>query len=665
MLDGFGILSDGEDYFLQVPGLSGIRDILPRPNGYVSLPGSPVNRFWRIRRGAVADDLDRFWLRLSHLAPDAIPNTAEAFKHCFTTADAQADAHLILGSVRCVIRVANDISWVSTNIYHARVAARLKAMGGVWYGNSRLWAVHLSVDQIRLCFTNAGILRAEQIEYLDYEHEIAFSSGGNDCSDPDEEKDEATTEAQATPETEENDSEENAEEGTEPTRNVFNKSLAALPVMPVYRSDLYTRQALSEADAQYPILRDYQRVGFAHLAGQSSALLADDMGLGKSKTAVAAAAFAAGGRQILVICPATVVWNWGDEIYDLFPDDQVSYRRYDSEAKWIVCNFAALERLARFRDRFSVVIVDEGQSIKEILSDRTQLTFDTCRMVPHRMILTGTPILNRYAELHTLLRFGGHPLGDVPIRRFRKLLKELDPETMEMLSRWVLRRMKKDYLHELPPKERRVIRLDMPAEARARYQAIVENPDITPLHKVAVLRSVVEMERIQNWIPSVLDALAPDDKIIVFCERQTAVNTLQALLVARGIGFATITGKVSHFKRVHARKTFQTDPQCRVFIGTYGAAGVGINLTAANYVCHTILPWTSGIRDQAEDRAWRSGQMRPVTALVPLFNDSVDESVYALLESKHEMSEHVLTRAAARRRIAAQLADPSRVKKAA
>ena len=102
-------------------------------------------------------------------------------------------------------------------------------------------------------------------------------------------------------------------------------------------------------------------------------------------------------------------------------------------------------------------------------------------------------------------------------------------------------------------------------------------------------------------------------------------------------------------KRQAALDAFQGDPVIKVFIGTTSAAGVGITLTAANYVLFVSQPWTPAVMRQAEDRAYRNGQTRDVIVIVPIVPDTIDQDIMRLLDSKTALEEDTVERAVAAR----------------
>ena len=145
-------------------------------------------------------------------------------------------------------------------------------------------------------------------------------------------------------------------------------------------------------------LYDYQQAGFRHLVTNTSALLADDMGLGKSRQAVAAADFLAQGRQILIVCPSSLIINWTREIRMVVPQATIREQAFDAHAQWIVTDYERLDALLAHAHQFHVMVTDEAHLLKEAATRRTRLAFDIASQVPYRFILTGTPILNKGAK---------------------------------------------------------------------------------------------------------------------------------------------------------------------------------------------------------------------------------------------------------------------------
>lgn len=399
-------------------------------------------------------------------------------------------------------------------------------------------------------------------------------------------------------------------------------------------------------------LRNYQYDGVRHLLSYDGSLLGDDMGLGKSRQAVVAALLR--GGRVLVGCPAFLKLNWRDEITKVAPDQapfvQVLWggaMEIDPQARWVVVNYELMGRLedADLAD-FEIGIFDEAHYLKEPSSLRTQHVFRVAANLKHRYLLTGTPILNRSAELYTLMRLSGHPLGAMDYPMFQRVFNDSQEGRQilaEQVNQWFLRRLKSDVLDELPGKQRQQVKLELTKAQQAEYDAVINDPDITALKKVNALR-----QRLEEWRrPYIVDTTAAlcdgtDNKVIVFCAYKDSVAEIEERLEDLGIGYVRILGGDTPRQRKAAEDRFQNDPDVQVLVATTAAAGVGLNLTRANYVLFASLPWTPGVQDQAEDRAHRMGQEREVSVLIPLFANTIDYDLWEIVEFKRQLVDDVI-----------------------
>jgi SNF2 family DNA or RNA helicase len=173
------------------------------------------------------------------------------------------------------------------------------------------------------------------------------------------------------------------------------------------------------------------------------------------------------------------------------------------------------------------------------------------------------------------------------------------------------------------------------------YQEIWDDMTMFMMPKIGKLRQALEALKTPFLVETV-ESLSEGDKIIIFCEFMATVEALRSAMGAVGVRCVSLVGADSSTKRQKAIDAFQNDPAVTVFIGTTMAAGVGITLTAANYVAFASLPWTPALMRQAEDRAYRLGQKRNVIVLVPLIEKSIDNGVWALLSSKEETERDVV-----------------------
>lgn len=406
---------------------------------------------------------------------------------------------------------------------------------------------------------------------------------------------------------------------------------------------------LAKAAVNFGLL-EHQPAGVRHLLARSSALLADDMGLGKTRQAVVACRLAAGELRILIACPASLRINWEREIHMVFPGDVVGMVGEDRLAtlrgcRWVIANYERLGALVREDLAFEVMAIDEAHYLKEHQTGRTRNAFILAERIPRRFLLTGTPILNREIEMHTLLRLSGHPLGLLELAEFRKQYSGglAQREALaDAVSDWMLRRSKA-VLKGLGKKTRQV-RYVTPAEGLGQYQRIFNDPSLPVMPKIIKLRQHLEALKV-DFLIEFVESLQKDDKVIVFCEYMGTVDMLTESFKNAGIGCVTLVGADSGATRQRAVDALQKDPSIRAFVGTTSAAAVGITLTAANYVLYASQPWTPALMRQGEDRAYRNGQKRDVFVIVPIIPGTIDEQVLALLDSKTEIEASVVENA--------------------
>lgn len=401
----------------------------------------------------------------------------------------------------------------------------------------------------------------------------------------------------------------------------------------------YDRVALASLVA-CGVLRDYQAEGVAHMLRQSGACMGDDMGLGKSRQTVVASRMAAGSGRVLIVCPASLRLNWEREIKMVYPDARVGMIGEDristlAGCDWVIGNYERMGGLVRESElEFAVMAVDEAHYLKEYKSGRTRNVFLLAARIERCFVVTGTPLLNREIEMHTLLRITGHRLGSLTLAEFRKSYAG-SPEKRAALAAaiqgWIVRRSK-DVLKDLGDKARQFVPLS--PEGLDVYKEIYGDMTLQAMPKIVRLRKCLEGLKVPYLVETV-QAMGEDGKLIIFCEYMSTVEALKQALASLGVGCVSLVGSDSLKRRQAAVDAFQRDASIKVFIGTTMAAGVGITLTAANIVAFASMPWTPALMRQAEDRAYRLGQIRDVLVLVPIILGTIDEGVLQLQENKH------------------------------
>ncbi|MDR6680242.1 hypothetical protein J2W58_004474 [Pseudomonas psychrotolerans] len=615
-----------------MPYIEGANRLLTARGGSFIRRGHPLSGYWRVPQRRLLDDLDVLFHLLVELADGRFADQWMAFSDKIAQAQGEPRRDLFVWGMRLRIAPLSGGGVVLSGDYHPGCVAVAKRMRGAFLSVSLAWRVPTSPELLRSnLILELGLLE-EQFEMVDVLQEL-LSDGSISTA-----RDVTAISIGGPPQ----------ERSTSPDAEDSEADVYLAAVPDIAKTN-WTVEAIERELAPYSLM-PHQPAGIRHLLQRTSALLADDMGLGKSRQAVIAAGIQAAGERILVVVLASLVINWEREIQAVYPDARIARQRYQADAQWVIVNYERLGDFVAIADQFAVMIIDEAHRLKEPTAAWTRNGFDIAAKVPNRYLLTGTPVLNRESELHTLLRLSGHPIGQLTLAEFCERFVG-SPEFRQALraeiSDWMLRR-RKDVLPDLKGKQRQTVPVVLDELQQREYDAI-RKADRPVFARLGQLRQLLERVK----VPVVMELLAeldPQDKAILFCEYKETVATLQQLCEAAGLGCVTLVGTDSVTKRQKGIDRFQQDADCRVFIGTTSAAGTGNNLTAANYVFFLGLPWTPGLQDQAEDRAYRNGQRRLVVVKIPLVENSIDLQLWQMLKDK--------------RRIASDLIEPDAAEKA-
>ncbi len=443
-------------------------------------------------------------------------------------------------------------------------------------------------------------------------------------------------------------------------------------------------------ETKVPLL-PYQREGMLHLAFTERALLADEMGLGKTAQAIAAAALLlrlGQVKRVLVVAPASLKTEWEEQIR-LFTD--LPYRRVsgDRQARKATYGHAAFFTLANYeqilRDGILVntvlkpdcVILDEAQRIKNWNTQTAQAV----KQLKSRyvFVLTGTPLENRIDDLFSLMSIvDPEVLG--PLFRFNRDFYVLNangrPEgyqnlqhLRERLKPYLLRRRKVEVENELPDRIDRTVHVPMTPEQRERYEvhaacvarlvararehalsgqeserlkrelSMMRMICDTPFILDPACRDCPKLEEIQNLLESALST--PGVKVLLYSEWERMLMLVREVCLQVGVGFAWHTGSVPQQKRRQEILRFKSEPGCRVFLST-DTGGVGLNLQQASVVINCDVPWSPARLEQRVARAWRKNQVRSVTVINLVTEDSVEARMVGTLATKRLLAEGVL-----------------------
>eukprot|EP00917_Polyrhabdina_sp_WS-2016_P028996 GHVP01061819.1.p1 GENE.GHVP01061819.1~~GHVP01061819.1.p1 ORF type:complete len:526 (-),score=94.91 GHVP01061819.1:126-1616(-) len=406
--------------------------------------------------------------------------------------------------------------------------------------------------------------------------------------------------------------------------------------------------------ALYP----FQKSGIISIVKRNGrALLADDMGLGKTLQALCFARYYQQEWPLLIIAPPGLVSTWKGEIKkwytDITPNVTIIQKRSDKIVGDVVVigyNAATFLKNEINDAQFGVVILDESHSIKNSDSKRTQEIVPLLIRIPRAILLSGTPELAKPIELYTqILAIDPKlfPSRDAFAERYcARWLSPLgfyieNGEAFQNELRFVLnnriliRRTKDDLTEKLPPKERKLVQLDieiLPDEV-FRPTAPVSEKEMD-LAEITEMRANTGKRKIKYSVRYIRDTIEEDESFVIFCHYKDVMSLFEQEFTECGIEYLKIDGSTAPSKRETICKEFQETKSIRVCILSIMAASTGLTLTKANRMFFCELDWTPGILRQCEDRIHRIGQKRKVEIVYFIAKDTVDEIIWNLLKSK-------------------------------
>jgi len=451
--------------------------------------------------------------------------------------------------------------------------------------------------------------------------------------------------------------------------------LAALPAAPAVPRDLQAT------------LRGYQEDAFRWLARlaevPAGAILADDMGLGKTLVALTLLLHRRADGPALVLAPTSVAGNWEREARRFAPTLNVHMLRDGQRAELlagvgpgdvVLASYGLLltEADALKAVSWSTLVLDESQALKNPSTKRHKAaTHLAARM---RLSLTGTPIENHLGELHAQFALVNPGLfGAVKDFRdsYQKPVEAGDRDVGRLLQRavspYLLRRTKAEVLDDLPARTEVDVLVELePAEAafyeslRRRALEALEPSDGRPANPMSVLAELTRLRQ-AACSPRLIDPSLPLEgpklrafieiverlregghRALVFSQFVAHLSLLRAWLDAEQIPYGYLDGSTPSRERDRQVEAFQAGTG-DLFLISLKAGGVGLNLTAADYVVHMDPWWNPAVEDQASDRAHRMGQTRPVTIYRLIAKGTVEEPILALHHRKRAIADDLLS----------------------
>ena len=466
-----------------------------------------------------------------------------------------------------------------------------------------------------------------------------------------------------------------------------------------YRRLIKDFNAVKDSDYEIPtelrqVLRGYQVYGYKWLRTLAGCgfggILADEMGLGKTLQIIAVLLAEKQEGSIgtsLIICPASLVYNWAEEFHRFAPELMVCpvegnqterSEIIERSGKWdvLISSYDHLKRDVQTYEGkvFLYEVLDEAQFIK----NQSTASAKAVKVIraKHRFALTGTPIENRLSELWSIFDF----LMPGFLYRYETFRKEMEkPIAKEgseeaslrlkrMVSPFILRRLKTEVLKDLPEKveESHIVRFG--EEQQKLYDAQVlrmknllekENEESFRKSKIQILAELTRIRQIccdpallfENYdggsakmeacMDLVRSAMEGEHRILLFSQFTSMLDLLKERLGQEKIPYYEITGATPKKERLHLVSEFNNG-DVPLFLISLRAGGTGLNLTGADIVIHYDPWWNAAAQNQATDRAHRIGQQKPVTVFKLIAKDSIEEKIQQLQEKKLNLADEII-----------------------
>ena len=485
------------------------------------------------------------------------------------------------------------------------------------------------------------------------------------------------------------------------------------PGITFYRDQLFKAvvrgmKAVEDSDFAVPsclqtVLRGYQKLGFRWLRTLDSygfgGILADDMGLGKTVQMIAlfvdeyASGKDAGTKErSLIVCPASLVYNWENEFQKFAPMLKVQavagtaqereevFASLDEGGQVLITSYDLLKRDMKHYESmsFRFQVIDEAQYIKNAATQSARAV--KAIRARTRFALTGTPIENRLGELWSIFDYL-MPGFLFTYARFKKIyespiVRESDPEAVSNLKRligpFVLRRVKKDVLKELPDKLETAVYSRLQGQQKELYtanaaklkeelesggDAVYEKGKIQILAELTRLRQICcdpalcyenyrgGSAKLETCMDLIRNGVNGGHKILLFSQFTSMLRIIEKRLSQEEIACYTLTGSTPKEERLRMVDSFHTDP-VPVFLISLKAGGTGLNLTAADMVIHYDPWWNVAAQNQATDRAHRIGQEKQVSVFKLITKGTIEENIMVLQESKKNLADQIIAEGA-------------------
>lgn len=439
-------------------------------------------------------------------------------------------------------------------------------------------------------------------------------------------------------------------------------------------------------------LRPYQKIGYDWLyflySNKLNGILADEMGLGKTHQIMALLSTVYSNSTLkpsIIVMPTSVIDHWASKLQEYLP--WIVINKYYEKGRSISTNnqfhvllttyaimLRDIEKLSKIE--WELVILDEAQKIKNYQTK----VYKASKLLKadHKLALTGTPIENRLTELWAIFDFvlPGY-LGSLKtfIKEYETpISKYNDFKKIELLKKIInpfkLRRLKDDVLKELPSKFEDIRYCTLTPHQVLLYKQLVEShgkvlikkltDESHPIDYIHVFALITRLKRLCDHPSLILnknegihtsgkfelfkeimeEALDSGEKIVVFSHYLEMISIIEQWLDNKRVSFVTLKG--STHNRAQIIKQFQSNSNCRVFIGSLMAGGLGIDLTSASIVIHYDRWWNAARENQATDRVHRIGQKKSVQVFKLITRGTLEEKIDSMIRKKLSLMNSVM-----------------------
>ncbi len=431
-------------------------------------------------------------------------------------------------------------------------------------------------------------------------------------------------------------------------------------------------------------LRPYQEEGFRWMARlaewEGGACLADDMGLGKTIQTLTILLHRSSAGPSMVVCPVSVLGNWISEAQRFAPSLTIKTLGTANRAQTmesleagdlLITSYGLIQSEEKLfvEKEFGTIVLDEAHVIKNFATKTSKVTMQL--KASFRVALTGTPLQNHLGEIWNLFNFVNPGLLGT-MQHFNDTFVKPDHEharkyLRKLIAPFILRRTKSAVLDELPAKTEIVKKIQLSEAEMAYYEALRRQAllnlessegnqgtkhlqvlaEITKLRQASCNPALVDANidipssKMAAFLEIVDELIENKHRALVFSQFVKHLSLMRAALDKKGIKYQYLDGSTPIPEREKSVKKFQGG-EGELFLISLKAGGLGLNLTAADYVIHLDPWWNPAIEDQASDRAHRIGQTRPVTIYRLVAENTIEEKIIQLHNTKRDLADSLL-----------------------